>query len=425
MVSKKRKVKQGFTIVELLVVITIIGILAAITTVAYSGITQKATIASLQSDLSNNSKLLKLYYAEYGYYPSTLDANNCPATPTTDSKYCLKTSNGNTLSYQPSSASNASQYSLYVNKNTTYYRISSDTGLTTAAVSKVCPYGFIVVPGSSTYSTSDFCVMKYEAKADDNSDGVGDTNQTTGYNTWPADTHPISDTRKLVSTAAGYSVTNISQDTAKNTAAPSYTANCPSGCHLITEAEWMTIAQNVLSVASNWSGGSVDSGYIYSGHNDSVPAKAIEADSNDVNGYANTGNTSGNQRRTLTLTNSEVIWDLAGNIWEWTQGTIAGNQQPGLSGESAYAWKEWNNGSLLMNGLPALSRPSSTGISGISGWDSSKGIGRLFSNYGETGVRAFRRGGIWGNGSTAGVLALYLYDSSSDANYYVGLRVSR
>jgi prepilin-type N-terminal cleavage/methylation domain-containing protein len=416
---------KAFTIIELLVVITIIGILAAITTVAYSGITQKATAATLQADLSNNAKLLKLYYAEYGYYPSTLDANNCPATPTANSNYCLKTSNGNTLSYQPSSLSNAAQYSLYINKNTTYYRISSDTGLTTSAVSKVCPYGFIVVPGSSTYSTSDFCVMKYEAKADDNGDGVGDTNQTTGYNTWPANTHPISATRKLVSTAAGYPVANISQDTAKNTATPSYTTNCSSGCHLITEAEWMTIAQNVLSVSSNWSGGSVGTGYIYSGHNDNVPATAIEADSNDVNGYANTGNTSGNQKRTLILTNGEVIWDLASNVYEWTQGTIAGGQQPGLSGESTYVWKQWNNGSLLMNGLPALSQPSSTGISGISGWDSTKGIGQLYSNYGEAGARAFRRGGYWSSGSGAGVLALPLDGSSGAASSYVGVRVSR
>jgi formylglycine-generating enzyme required for sulfatase activity len=188
----------------------------------------------------------------------------------------------------------------------------------------------------------------------------------------------------------------------------------------------MTIAQNVLSVASNWSGSSVGSGYIYSGHNDNVPTNAIEADASDANAYINTGNTlPSNQRRTLTLTNGEVIWDLAGNVYEWTQGTIAGGQQPGLSGESAYAWKQWNNGSLLMNGLPALSQPSSTGISGVSGWDSTKGIGQLYSNYGEAGARAFRRGGTWSNGSGAGVLALFLGYSSSGTNNYIGVRVAR
>ncbi len=415
--------KKGFTIVELLVAIVVIGILAAITIVSYSGVSQRANAVVLQSDLNNNSKLLKMYYGEYGSYPTAFDGNNCPSAPIVDTKNCLKSSSGVTLSYQPNSTTDATQFSLYANKNSTYYRTSSDAGLSANAVTMACPYGFIVVPGSSTYGTSDFCVMKYEAKADDNGDGIGDTSQTTGYNTWPVNTYPISATRKLVSTAAGYPVANISQTTSIS-AASSYTANCASGCHLITEAEWMTIAQNVLSVPGNWSGGSVGSGYIYSGHNDNVPATAIEADVSDTNGYVNTGNTSGNQKRTLTLTNGEVIWDLAGDVYEWTQGTVAGGQQPGLSGESAYAWKQWNNGSLLMNGLPALSQPGSTGISGIT-WNSSSGIGQLYSNYGEAAARAFLRGGRWDNGSNAGVLTLFLNNSSGYAYYGFGLRVSR
>jgi hypothetical protein len=272
--------------------------------------------------------------------------------------------------------------------------------------------------------------MKYEAKADDNGDGVGDTNRTIGLNTWPANTYPISNSRKLVSTAAGYPVANISQTTSL-TAASSYTANCDTGCHLITEAEWMTIAQNALSVSSNWTdvGGTthqVGTGYIYSGHNDNTPSKAIEADSNDANGYTNTDNTSpSNQLRTLTLTNGEVIWDLAGNAFEWTQGTIDGGQLPGLSGDTVYNWRQWNDGSLIQNGLPGSSMPGSTGLTGIT-WNSSSGIGQLNTNYGETGARAFRRGGYWGGGSNAGVLALHLYNSSSDdTSGGIGLRVAR
>ena len=42
--------KAGFTIVELLIVIVIIGILAAITIVAYNGIQQRAQAATVQSD---------------------------------------------------------------------------------------------------------------------------------------------------------------------------------------------------------------------------------------------------------------------------------------------------------------------------------------------------------------------------------------
>lgn len=41
---------RGFTIVELLVVIVVIGLLATIVTVAYSTVTQRATTTVLQSD---------------------------------------------------------------------------------------------------------------------------------------------------------------------------------------------------------------------------------------------------------------------------------------------------------------------------------------------------------------------------------------
>ncbi|MDK2899180.1 MAG: hypothetical protein PWQ10_367, partial [Patescibacteria group bacterium] len=67
------KTSPAFTIVELLIVIVIIGILAAITLVSYTGITSKANIATVQSDLSNASKKLAMYYAEHGTYPTSLD----------------------------------------------------------------------------------------------------------------------------------------------------------------------------------------------------------------------------------------------------------------------------------------------------------------------------------------------------------------
>ena len=59
-------INHGFTIVELLVVIVVIGILAAITIVSYTGISQRATAASLQSDLDNASRMFKLYYVDHG-----------------------------------------------------------------------------------------------------------------------------------------------------------------------------------------------------------------------------------------------------------------------------------------------------------------------------------------------------------------------
>ena len=103
--ERLRRIKitsSAFTIVELLVVIVVIGILAAITIVSYTGISHKAEISSLQSDLSNAKKQLTQYYVDHGFYPTTIDATTkCPKDigGNADNRYCLKSSNGNTYAY--------------------------------------------------------------------------------------------------------------------------------------------------------------------------------------------------------------------------------------------------------------------------------------------------------------------------------------
>lgn len=67
-----RKSTSGFTIVELLVVIVVIGILAAITIVSYNGIQQRARVAIAQLDLSNLAKRLELFRIDTGAYPSVV-----------------------------------------------------------------------------------------------------------------------------------------------------------------------------------------------------------------------------------------------------------------------------------------------------------------------------------------------------------------
>lgn len=65
---------QGFTIVELLVVIVVIGILAALTIVSYTGIAQRAAAATLKADLKNASTKLEVYKTENnGDYPANSD----------------------------------------------------------------------------------------------------------------------------------------------------------------------------------------------------------------------------------------------------------------------------------------------------------------------------------------------------------------
>jgi type II secretion system protein G len=68
-ITLKNKSRDGFTIVELLIVIVVIGILAAITIVAYNGVQTRARDATRKSDLAVIAKAIQLYYADNGVYP--------------------------------------------------------------------------------------------------------------------------------------------------------------------------------------------------------------------------------------------------------------------------------------------------------------------------------------------------------------------
>lgn len=62
---------RGFTIVELLIVITIIAILAALTIVAYNGIQARARNSTRISDITSVRQLVEAYNAQNGEYPKT------------------------------------------------------------------------------------------------------------------------------------------------------------------------------------------------------------------------------------------------------------------------------------------------------------------------------------------------------------------
>ena len=62
----KHNGQSGFTIVELLIVIVVIGILAAITIVAYNGVTARANTTSAQAAASSFAKKAELYNADSG-----------------------------------------------------------------------------------------------------------------------------------------------------------------------------------------------------------------------------------------------------------------------------------------------------------------------------------------------------------------------
>ncbi len=68
--------KQGFTIVELLIVIVVIGILAAITIVAFNGVQGRARDSQRIQDMQSIVKALEIYKATNGSYPAAVGTAN-------------------------------------------------------------------------------------------------------------------------------------------------------------------------------------------------------------------------------------------------------------------------------------------------------------------------------------------------------------
>ena len=75
MISLKKH-NSGFTIVELLIVIVVIGILALLVITTYSGIQAKARNSKRSSDVSTIQTQLEAFFQNSGYYPSLGDMNS-------------------------------------------------------------------------------------------------------------------------------------------------------------------------------------------------------------------------------------------------------------------------------------------------------------------------------------------------------------
>ncbi len=111
--TRPSQYNAGFTIVELLIVIVVIGILAAISIVAYNGVTNNANVASAQSDLENVSKSFETYKIQNNdMYPATASA--------------LKASAGNTLTYVPN-PTNTGYCASITNQATTLFITNTNT----------------------------------------------------------------------------------------------------------------------------------------------------------------------------------------------------------------------------------------------------------------------------------------------------------
>ena len=310
-----------------------------------------------------------------------------------------------------------------------------------AAVSgSTTPAGWVIVPGNTTYSTTDFLAMKYEAKCAATSDlTTGLTAPDSGYHTYSDSGTACTEanSKGVVSVASGYPIANITQTNSITRCAAVTVAG--GAAHLITNNEWMTVARNAEAQAGNWSLGSVGSGYLFAGHNDNAPALAAVASTTDTGNNAcaytdtdgtteapancptntanNTSGTAGNQKRVLTLSNGQYIWDIPGNVWEWTNDTIQGKDQP-TSGTPGFNWREFTAlttyGTLTYDKV----RPLATA------YDATYGVGRIYSDgtVSNTTVYGFLRGGTWPGTSSTGAFTLILSGTPGGTNNTIGFR---
>ena len=150
------KKKQGFTIVELLIVVVVIAILAAITIVAYNGISKRAKDSAIQSTLSQGVKKLELAKVNEsgGLYPASMAAAGLDSF----------VNNGDTI-YSYGVSADSKTFCLALSKaGRTYYITETvanpKTGICNGAVG-VPGTGDVAVDGTS--SSSSFTIFNTTA----------------------------------------------------------------------------------------------------------------------------------------------------------------------------------------------------------------------------------------------------------------------
>jgi hypothetical protein len=298
-------------------------------------------------------------------------------------------------------------YSRRINENDLISACSSSSASYTL---DTCPDGYIEVPANDDLSIQSFCVMKHEARpwVDLDSDDIIDSVEihSIGCNEVECTTKNWGTTTYSPgSTSSGPPWRMIDSSTAK--------LECQSlgeNYDLISNIEWMTIAENVEAQDGNWSGGTVATGCLFRG-NTGV---------SDACGYSNSGIDYGairSGKSILELSNTDEIYDFSGNVAEW----VDWEQENIFSRAPVYCTDSWGeitdefcDGSFKDTDF----RPFNPKAIPESTYLNSYGLGLIEGGSGGNIVR----GGGYLYGSKAGVYSASLAQSDTTALEQIGFR---
>lgn len=395
----KKKFPAAFSLVELIVVIAIIGILTTLGIVSFRGIRQNARDSRRVADIQQLQLALKTYFNDNGFYPTAVtpgeslvyggktylqrvpanpEPKNDKGCPDTDYSYAaLENGQSYSLTFCIASRANSLNGGTYT---------ATDSGLLS------CPTGYVRVIGSAEMGTPDFCAMKYEAKCD-NKDP-----KFTGVGAYDNVSKPCEGSHAVVSRSDGVPIGNVTVNQAR--------AYCHTlGGHLMTNAEWMTIARSAEMNAANWSGGiwSLD-GFARGNFDGSVVMDGSWEFADGEN------STDLSHRRSFVLPTGDKIWDMSGNVAEWVDDTCQQGGGYGRYSETPFglSFINWHEGVLLDYELPTSGPKSETphdifygGYKGCATDDNAMARGGALNEEGEGGT--LTGAGVYYLNMTAGV----------------------
>ena len=251
---------------------------------------------------------------------------------------------------------------------------------------------WVGIPGNTNYGTDRFCVMKYEAKEESS--------------------FPVS----RPNDAPWTSISQADAVSACQSLGPGY--------DLISNQQWMTIAENIAHVDGNWSNGTVGQGSLSRGHADDSPNQGLGATIDDDHGCIYTGQEcSGSswdaQRRTGVLSNGEVIWDLTGNAEEWVNyNQASGKAEPSHSDRVEYTDVTGGSVTWKQDLIPSNHVNNSWWDDS---WNTNQGIGSYQSSS-TSPLGVLSRGGSWTDGGHAGLFNANFSHNENTTHNMIGFR---